>query len=586
MVSKTARNTEDKKAEYLQTICSASGWTVEMAEKHMAEANKVGMSCKRYVKNKCWRLSIDEIAQMNARIEERLKKKASWTEKMMELDACSQQEAERRYDEAQKLGLDLDQYIANRFWTLTPDKMKDANAEIDAIQTIQADTNWDEDRVRAEIAKAEALGISRKSYLTYHGWEFTDDELQELQELLVLKKEFVKQDDDWHVKVVCEKTGWTYSHALQLMREAKKKGYSFKSFIRRSLWKMTEAEIAALPEYKQKMSETKKQSIRRKAAQAEEYRKLIMQEMGWTAGRTRLETLRASILCGSSDAEFYLFKIYKNGVEKGKEFITSVYNSRMNTRYASWDGGYRLFENKGLFNQDFKDFIHRQWFLSKDLSYLQFKKKTKGLTKIICKPLNGIEGIGIEVFTLDGTEKNRREVFNKIREKGNCIVEQFIHQHDALSKFYPHSVNTLRVMSFLDGGQGKILNSVIKFGTTAMVDNYYQGSIAAGVDVKTGKICTDGVDYAGNVYKEHPYSGQVFCGFQIPHWDDLVELIRVAATIHPESPYVGWDIAISQSGPEIVEGNHNQGAYLCQYPFAIYSSEGRRHTIDPYLWFD
>ena len=575
-----------KKAEYIKTICAATGWSPEMAEKHLAEANRVGMSSRRYVVNKCWRLSLAEIEQMNARIEARLKRKADWVQKLRELSGFSEKEAERKYDEATKMGLDLDSYLVNRLWTLAPEEIRQANEELTALESIQKETGWDLEAIRSALARAKELGISRENYISYHGWDFTDDELKELRELLVQRREFMKQDDEWHVKVVCEKTGWTYDYALNLMRAARKKGYSFKAFIRRALWKKTEEEIMALPEYKLKMSETKKQSIRRKEVQAEEFRQIIMKEMGWSAGRTRLEALRASIVCGCSDAEFYLFKIYKTGAEKGKEFITSVYNSRMNTRYAGWDGSYRVFENKGQFNQDYKDYIHRRWFLSKGLSYEEFCREIDGLTKIICKPLKGIEGIGIEVFTLDGTEENRRAVYDKICEKGDTIVEQFIHQHEKISEFYPNSVNTLRVMSFLDGGEGKVLNSVIKFGTKAMVDNYYQGSIAAGIDVKTGMICTDGVDYAGDVYKVHPYSGKQFYGFTIPHWDDLVELIRKAAAIHPESPYVGWDIAISQSGPEIVEGNHNQGAYLCQYPFAIYSLEGRRHTINPYLWFD
>lgn len=582
----TASKADGKFAEYVQKVCQATGWTEEQAKAHMAEARKAGMLAKRYVANKCWRLTIDEIAQMNARIEEKLKKKADWTGKLAELSGCSQQEAQRKYDEMLEAGVDAQRYLEHRFWLLTPREMKAENAKLEAIETIQAETGWERVKAEEALADAEHMGITRKQYVANCGWEFTEEELRELKELLEQREEFNRQDDAWHVKVVCEKTGWTYDYALQRMRAAKKKGYSFKLFIRRAFWKKTEEEVAALPDYKLRMSETKKQSILRKEAQAREFRQKIMEEMGWSAGRTRLETLRASILCGSSEAEFYLFKIYKYGVEKGKTFITSVYNSRMNTRYASWDGGFRLFENKGQFNQDFAPFIHRKWFLSKDLSYEQFRQETQGLTKIICKPQNGIEGIGIEVFSLDGTESNYREVYEKILEKGDAIVEQFIHQNEELSAFYPNSVNTLRVMSFLDGGQGKILNSVIKFGTKAMVDNYYQGSIAAGVDVKTGRICTDGVDYAGNVYKEHPYSGRAFNGFQIPHWEDLVELIRVAAAVHPESPYVGWDIAISQSGPEIVEGNHNQGAYLCQYPFAIYSMEGRRHTIDPYLWFD
>ena len=69
--------------------------------------------------------------------------------------------------------------------------------------------------------------------------------------------------------------------------------------------------------------------------------------------------------------------------------------------------------------------------------------------------------------------------------------------------------------------------------------------------------------------------------------DVYIDTREVASGEITEMPYVGWDIAISKNGePEIIEGNHNQGAYLIQYSFAVSNAEGRRFTIDPYLWFD
>ena len=573
-----------RKAEYIRTICDATGWTEEVADQHLREAKKVGMSYKRYVVNKGWRLSIEEIESMNKRIDERLRKRAENIDALCAASGLSREEAGQKVNEAAKLGLDLDRYIRHKCWNMTEGETKSLLSRLESIDKALAASGWDEDKLLAEMEKAAAMGISNGEYISRCGWDYTDEELLELKGLLELNKRRVAEAQDWHIRVVCEKTGWSYEHAQRLMKLAAKKGYSYKAFIRRALWLKTEEEIEALPPFKLRMSEVKKQSILRKAEQARQYRAAIMEEMGWTIGRTRLEAFRSEILCGSSEAEFYLFQIYKHGIEKGKEFITAEYNSRMNTRYAGWDGAYRAFENKGQFNQDFRDYIRRRWFLSKGMSFEEFERQIEGLDKVICKPLNGIEGIGIEVFKLDG--ENHREIYDRIQAKGSTIVEQFISQHKDLSAFYPNSVNTMRVMSFLDHGQGKILNSVVKFGTKAEVDNYYQGSIAAGIDVETGVIKTDGVDYAGNIYKTHPCSGIQFCGFQIPHWDKMKELIRTAAMIHSESPYIGWDIAMTEDGPEIIEGNHNQGAYLCQYPFALCAMEGRRYTIDPYLWFD
>ena len=455
------------------------------------------------------------------------------------------------------------------------------------IATICEATGWDEAAAKAAMDKAKALGITNGKYVANKGWDFNEEELRELKEILVLQEQKQKESELWHAQVVCEKTGWSLDKALRLMKVAKQKGYSNKLFVTKALWRKTEEEIEALPKYEKKVSAAKAKDVAERNAKAREYREMIMAEMGWSLGKARLEAKRANVLCGCTGIEFYLFQIYKRGSDAGNTFITAEYNARMKTRYCDWGGKtHQYFENKGIFNEAFKPFIRRKWFLSKTTSYNQFREMVAGLNKIIAKPLNGIEGIGIRIFDLVPTEECYRRVYDEIASGPPSIVEQFITQHPAINEIYPNAVNTIRIMSFLENGEGKILNAVMKFATKSNVDNYYQGSLAVAVDEKTGIVRAEGVDYAGNLYTTHPYSGKTLKGFQVPHWDKVIALIRDAAKVHPELPYIGWDIAITPEGPEIVEGNHNQGAYLCQYPFAVCLQEGRRHTIDPYLWFD
>ena len=455
------------------------------------------------------------------------------------------------------------------------------------IATVRDATGWDERTTRLAMRKAAAMGVTNSQYVANKAWDFSDEELLELKEILDLREAQRKESLDWHAKVVCEKSGWTYEDTLELMKAAKQKGYSYQNFIKKALWRKTREEILNLPPYEKKLSARQAQDLEKKQATARIYKEKIKEEMGWTDAQFRLNVFRARIVTGCNDHEYYLFKIYKIGVEEGDKFITARYNARMKTRYCDYGGKtHQFFENKGIFNKDFSQFVRRKWFLSHETSYEKFKKTVADLDKIIAKPLNGIEGIGIRIYELLHTEASYREIFDDIIAGPPSIVEQFITQHPAINEIYPNAVNTIRVMSFLDNGEGKILNAVMKFATTSNVDNYYQGGLAAGVDSETGVLCTEGVDYAGNLYQYHPYSGKEIKGFQIPHWDKVVELIRVAAAIHPELPYIGWDISITPDGPEIVEGNHNQGAYLCQYPFALYFNQGRRFTIDPYLWFE
>jgi len=454
------------------------------------------------------------------------------------------------------------------------------------INTIIEATAWDSAKAQSEMDKAAAMGISNGKYVLHQAWLFSNDELEELSELLKLQKDKQAENEKWHANVVSEKSGWPYDKSLKMLRIAKKKGYDYTTFVKNSFWKLSESEIENLPKHIKNTTGDAESDVEKRKKKAREYRDVIMAEMGWTLQRYKLESFKARILCGCTGIEFYLFGIYKNGIEAGKKFITAEYNKKMKTRYCNWEEEYiDFFKNKGIFNKEFKNFITRKWFLNDEVTFEEFLEKAAGLDKIIYKPIDGLEGRGIRIFDLPEGQVALREVYNELINEPKGIVEQFIVQHPDISAIYPNAVNTIRVMSFLDGDKGKVLNAVMKFATYSNVDNYYQGGLAVGVDVETGKLCTDGVDYEGNIYKIHPYSGRQLKGFQIPFWKELVEMIGEAAKVHPEQPYIGWDVSITPKGPEIVEGNNRQGAYLIQYPFAVCNHEGKRHTIEPYLWF-
>jgi hypothetical protein len=43
-------------------------------------------------------------------------------------------------------------------------------------------------------------------------------------------------------------------------------------------------------------------------------------------------------------------------------------------------------------------------------------------------------------------------------------------------------------------------------------------------------------------------------------------MVRKAAVLFPENRSIGWDIAITKDGPELIEGNHNWCKLLWQLP--------------------
>jgi len=68
-------------------------------------------------------------------------------------------------------------------------------------------------------------------------------------------------------------------------------------------------------------------------------------------------------------------------------------------------------------------------------------------------------------------------------------------------------------------------------------------------------------DEEGNPFGEHPVTGVAITGFQVPLYNEVLELVDRLARRVPAFPYIGWDIAITPSGPVVIEGNHNSGVF-------------------------
>lgn len=119
-------------------------------------------------------------------------------------------------------------------------------------------------------------------------------------------------------------------------------------------------------------------------------------------------------------------------------------------------------------------------------------------------------------------------------------------------------------------------------GANSVVDNLAGGGLVAAVDLKTGKLITDAVDEEGNVYSRHPATGMIIKGFDIPFFAETLKLVLDAYEKKRFEGYLGWDIAITEDGPEVVEVNTVPGVILFQLPY-VAEKKGMKHVMVKYL---
>ena len=112
-----------------------------------------------------------------------------------------------------------------------------------------------------------------------------------------------------------------------------------------------------------------------------------------------------------------------------------------------------------------------------------------------------------------------------LREGKQYLVEEFIVQHPDISRIYPLSVNTLRLVTISRGGKVRLVFSSMRIGNGKRVDNLNSGGMAVLVDEETGKICTPGADKDGKAYFQHPMTGVDLIGCEIPMYREAVDLV-------------------------------------------------------------
>ena len=80
-------------------------------------------------------------------------------------------------------------------------------------------------------------------------------------------------------------------------------------------------------------------------------------------------------------------------------------------------------------------------------------------------------------------------------------------------------------------------------------------------------------------FEEHPETGARILGLQLPYLDEVLDLAREAASILPQARCMGWDVALTPSGPVLMEGNHNWCKILWQLPI----DQGLRSEVEKML---
>ena len=261
--------------------------------------------------------------------------------------------------------------------------------------------------------------------------------------------------------------------------------------------------------------------------------------------------------------DYFIFGFAGKPKSKRKTYMTYNHNTSLFKMVDDEKLSY-LLKDKLAFNKHYKDYIGRNFFDPKEGDLEEFKKFVSDNKELFIKPADSFGGLGIYKPVLINDETNVEELYDYLKNN-HLFLEGLIKQNEKMASLNPTSINTVRIVTLVVDNKPHFMYAVLRMGVNGMlVDNSSSGGLNTVLDEngRIAKACF--CDKTLSYYTVHPTTNMNLVGFEVPMFKQAVDLCLKAAMVEPSLGYIGWDIAISDSGPVIVEANDLPGYDMCQ----------------------
>ncbi len=143
-------------------------------------------------------------------------------------------------------------------------------------------------------------------------------------------------------------------------------------------------------------------------------------------------------------------------------------------------------------------------------------------------------------------------------QKTSFMVQEHVENHEDIKKLSPFALSTIRIVTTRFHDKVHILSADMRVSCqeNAVVDNFHKHGAIVHVNTKTGKLAQYAHRRLEKSLKVHPISGIKFKNYKLPYWKETLEMVKKLHDIFPEFSSLGWDAAITPTGPKIIEENY------------------------------
>lgn len=286
------------------------------------------------------------------------------------------------------------------------------------------------------------------------------------------------------------------------------------------------------------------------------FAKTVSRESGKPALFIVIDMVFTILKYGIGYQEYASYGFVDKNAAKRKTFM-SIYHNHKVDRELNDQSLVATLDNKDQFIKIYKDFLNRNAAVAGELTLDEFRAFLEKHPVVFIKKAYSYGGLDVKKV-VSGEIEDVPKLYDSLTKNPDekYVIEEGIAQHPKINELYPGSVNTMRVVTMVQGGEAKWLYTIFRVGKGGKsVDNASSGGVYC-------RIYEDGIihynafcEKEAKYYEVHPDTKTPFVGFEIPYYKEALDFCLRAAMVEPRLGYVGWDCAIAENGPCLVEAN-------------------------------
>jgi hypothetical protein len=137
------------------------------------------------------------------------------------------------------------------------------------------------------------------------------------------------------------------------------------------------------------------------------------------------------------------------------------------------------------------------------------------------------------------------------------LIQTRLEPHPKIAEVVGNQLSTVRMFVLVDDEGPTLLRASWKIPSgESVADNFWRsGNMLGGIDVETGRVIRVLLRNVGGTVEidKHPKTGTSFSSLVFPEWSQMRDMVMRGAAAVPSCHFQGWDVALTDRGPVLVE---------------------------------